>query len=241
MMARARVLTCALLLAGGTATAVSTFAWPQSPTIPPTTPYDVTQMTLKLDIDIPQKLSLGKWTEADKTCTEIINRSREQVETPEVRAILIRAYEARGRARLNIKDMFEAAHEDFYNLLNIAPDHKLTPPVADAELAEYQKVQAAALGRVALSMDPVGTARLERIDGVSGEHLFQALKRRGHLDVRLVPSRDQIAETLLGVVRPGDLVLTLGAGDIWKAGDLLAARFAASRAGDRVKMSRGRA
>jgi hypothetical protein len=167
MMTRTRLFAWALLLAGGTATAVSTLAMPQSVKPAPAAPYDVTQMTLKLDIDIPQKLSLGKWAEADKTCTDIINRSREQVETPEIRTILIRAYEARGRARLNIKDQFEAAHEDFYNLLNIAPEHKLTPPVSDSEQLEYQKVQRAALGRVALSMDPVGTARLERIDGVS--------------------------------------------------------------------------
>jgi UDP-N-acetylmuramate--alanine ligase len=59
----------------------------------------------------------------------------------------------------------------------------------------------------------------ERLDGVSGEALFQALKRRGHLDVRFLPARDQLAEGLVGVVRPGDLVLTLGAGDVTRVGD----------------------
>jgi len=59
------------------------------------------------------------------------------------------------------------------------------------------------------------------IEGVSGEHLYQALKRRGHLDVRHVPARDRVAEALLDVVRPGDLVLTLGAGDIYKCADEL--------------------
>jgi len=48
---------------------------------------------------------------------------------------------------------------------------------------------------------------------------YQALKRRGHLDIRLVPGRERIAETLLEVARPGDLVLTLGAGDIHKSAD----------------------
>jgi len=153
-----------ILLAAG-ATTVATTQATQKPAAQG--PYDVTQMMLKLDVDVPDKLRLGKWADVDKTCTDIINRSRDQLQTPEVRRILIRAYEARGRARLNIKDQFEAAHEDFYNLLNIAPDHVLTPPVSDSEVIEYKKVQAAALGRVALSMEPVGTARLERIDGVS--------------------------------------------------------------------------
>jgi UDP-N-acetylmuramate--alanine ligase len=61
----------------------------------------------------------------------------------------------------------------------------------------------------------------DRIEGVSGEQLYQALKRRGHLDVRLVAARDQLAESLLEIVRPGDLVLTLGAGDVYKCADEL--------------------
>jgi len=61
----------------------------------------------------------------------------------------------------------------------------------------------------------------DRIEGVSGEGLYQALKRRGHLDVRFVPGRDLLAEALLELVRPGDLVLTLGAGDIYKVGEEL--------------------
>src|SRR5581483_3956121 len=61
----------------------------------------------------------------------------------------------------------------------------------------------------------------ERIDGVSGEAVFQALKRRGHRDVHWIPARGELAAGLLGVVRPGDLVLTLGAGDVHKTGDEL--------------------
>jgi UDP-N-acetylmuramate--alanine ligase len=70
-----------------------------------------------------------------------------------------------------------------------------------------------------------------RLEGVSGEALHQALRRRGHLDVRWVPSRDGLADALLGVLRPGDLVITLGAGDIHRCGDELLALL---RAGARV-------
>jgi UDP-N-acetylmuramate--alanine ligase len=59
-----------------------------------------------------------------------------------------------------------------------------------------------------------------RLEGVSGEALVQALVRRGHLDVRYVP-RDAMADALLQLARPGDLVMTLGAGDIHRAGDEL--------------------
>ena len=61
----------------------------------------------------------------------------------------------------------------------------------------------------------------ERIEGVSAEAVYQALRRRGHLDVRHVPARERVAEALAEIARPGDLVLTLGAGDIHRTGDEL--------------------
>jgi UDP-N-acetylmuramate--alanine ligase len=67
----------------------------------------------------------------------------------------------------------------------------------------------------------------DRIDGVSGEGLYQALKRRGHLDVRFVPARERLTEALLEAVRPGDLVITLGAGDVYKCADELLASLRA--------------
>jgi UDP-N-acetylmuramate--alanine ligase len=67
----------------------------------------------------------------------------------------------------------------------------------------------------------------DRIEGVSGEALYQALKRRGHLDVRFVPARERLGEALLEAVRPGDLVLTLGAGDVYKCADELLASLRA--------------
>ena len=57
------------------------------------------------------------------------------------------------------------------------------------------------------------------VPGVTGDALHQALKRRGHLDVRWVPGRERLADTLLELVRPGDLVIVLGAGDISRTAD----------------------
>jgi UDP-N-acetylmuramate--alanine ligase len=71
----------------------------------------------------------------------------------------------------------------------------------------------------AVVLTDIYSAGEERLDGVSTEAVYQALRRRGHLDVRYVPARDRVAEVLLDVVRPGDLVLTLGAGDIHRTAD----------------------
>ncbi|HUE30055.1 MAG TPA: UDP-N-acetylmuramate--L-alanine ligase [Verrucomicrobiae bacterium] len=73
----------------------------------------------------------------------------------------------------------------------------------------------------AVVLTDIYAAGEERRDGVSSDALYQALRRRGHLDVRYVAARDRVAEALLDVIRPGDLVLTLGAGDIHRTGDEL--------------------
>ncbi len=70
-----------------------------------------------------------------------------------------------------------------------------------------------------LLLTEIYAAGEERIEGVTGEALYQALKRRGHLDVRFVPARERVADALLDLTRPGDLVVTLGAGDIHRTGD----------------------
>jgi UDP-N-acetylmuramate--alanine ligase len=70
-----------------------------------------------------------------------------------------------------------------------------------------------------LVLTDIYAAGEERIEGVSAEAVYQALRRRGHLDVCHVAARERVAEALAAIVRPGDLVLTLGAGDIHRTGD----------------------
>jgi UDP-N-acetylmuramate--alanine ligase len=59
------------------------------------------------------------------------------------------------------------------------------------------------------------------IAGVSGEALYQAIKRKGHLDVEFIPDKNDIVERLTRGLSSGDVVLTLGAGDIYKVGEAL--------------------
>ena len=73
-------------------------------------------------------------------------------------------------------------------------------------------------------------AREEPIPGVSGELVAQAARRFGHRDVTYVPDRTQIPEKLLQLVQPDDMVITLGAGDVWKVGEELLKLLTPSRA-----------
>lgn len=57
------------------------------------------------------------------------------------------------------------------------------------------------------------------IDGVDSERLAEFIKGRGHKNVFYVKGLDEAAHGVLKILRPGDLVLTLGAGDVWKIGE----------------------
>ncbi len=59
------------------------------------------------------------------------------------------------------------------------------------------------------------------IEGVCGEVLYQALKRRGHLAVSFVPDWRDLVEAVRPTLRPGDLVVVLGAGPIYATGEAL--------------------
>jgi UDP-N-acetylmuramate--alanine ligase len=57
------------------------------------------------------------------------------------------------------------------------------------------------------------------IPEVSGQVLYEGIKKHGHRDVTYLPERDKIVEHLAAVLKKGDLLITLGAGDVWKLGE----------------------
>jgi UDP-N-acetylmuramate--alanine ligase len=61
----------------------------------------------------------------------------------------------------------------------------------------------------------------EAISGIGGDELYQAIKRRGHVEVEFVSDRERIVQKLLPELTSGDIVLTLGAGDIYRVGEVL--------------------
>ncbi|MDD3643491.1 MAG: UDP-N-acetylmuramate--L-alanine ligase [Candidatus Krumholzibacteria bacterium] len=62
------------------------------------------------------------------------------------------------------------------------------------------------------------------IPWITGELIYRAARRGGARRVTYLPDRGSLIEALSGLAREGDLVLTLGAGDIWTVGDELLER-----------------
>jgi UDP-N-acetylmuramate--alanine ligase len=56
---------------------------------------------------------------------------------------------------------------------------------------------------------------------VTAESLAERLRSFGHRGVHYTGTIEQSAARVLAEARTGDLVVTLGAGNVWQAGDLL--------------------
>ncbi len=67
----------------------------------------------------------------------------------------------------------------------------------------------------------VYAASEEPIPGVTGEVLVQRMREFGHRSVEYCGTLDRAVEAVLSNVRKKDLVLTLGAGNVWQAGERL--------------------
>jgi UDP-N-acetylmuramate--alanine ligase len=65
----------------------------------------------------------------------------------------------------------------------------------------------------------------DRIEGVETVGLYEGIRGHGHRDVTYIPEQKRIVEHLLKIVREEDLVITLGAGDIWQVADELLVRL----------------
>jgi UDP-N-acetylmuramate--alanine ligase len=65
----------------------------------------------------------------------------------------------------------------------------------------------------------------EAIPGIHGSLIVQGVKERGHKEAYFVRRKEEICDLAMGLIEQGDLVLTLGAGDIWRVGEELAGRL----------------
>jgi UDP-N-acetylmuramate--alanine ligase len=63
------------------------------------------------------------------------------------------------------------------------------------------------------------------IEGVSAQSLVERIRQFGHRGAEYVGTMDRGVDALLGVAQDGDLILTLGAGSVWQAGDKLLAKL----------------
>lgn len=66
------------------------------------------------------------------------------------------------------------------------------------------------------------------IDGVTAEALAALIRQNEKREVNCISRKDDIVEYLMDIARPGDVILTMGAGDIWTVATSLAQRLQAA-------------
>jgi len=71
-----------------------------------------------------------------------------------------------------------------------------------------------------LILTDIYAAGEKEIEGITGKRLFEEIERHGHRDVSFVPDRNDLPAFLCKKARAGDMVITMGAGNIWEAGSL---------------------
>ncbi len=59
----------------------------------------------------------------------------------------------------------------------------------------------------------------EPVEEISSKRLYEAMKEHGYRNIHYIESMEDIPLFLESTVRKGDMVITLGAGDIWQAGE----------------------
>jgi UDP-N-acetylmuramate--alanine ligase len=68
------------------------------------------------------------------------------------------------------------------------------------------------------------------LPGVSSERLVERMHELGVSNAQYAPSEDYVVQELLSDARPGDLIITIGAGSVWKIGETLAKELEARSA-----------
>ena len=64
-------------------------------------------------------------------------------------------------------------------------------------------------------------AREKPIEGITGQLVYEELKKNGHVDVIYEPNLEKLTDLVDGIVKQNDLVITLGAGTIWRYSELI--------------------
>jgi UDP-N-acetylmuramate--alanine ligase len=74
-----------------------------------------------------------------------------------------------------------------------------------------------------LVVTEIYAASEEKIDGVTGAALAETIRSAGHRHVIFAPTKEEVVSRVAEIAVAGDMVVTLGAGDIYKTGEELSA------------------
>jgi len=121
-----------------------------------------------------------------------------------------------GHHPTEVKAVLAAARESFpeQRLIVVFQPHRYTR--TRDQLEGFAQAFHAADSLLLMDIYAAGEAPIQ---GVSSAALLERIKGFGHRDARLVPDHTEVLTALKAETMEGDVILTLGAGDVWKVGD----------------------
>ncbi len=99
----------------------------------------------------------------------------------------------------------------------------------------YQQFAAAFLDADVLIVLDVYPAREQPIPGVNGQLISDAARTLGHKQAYFLADRETLPQFLMPKLRKNDMVITIGAGDVWKVNRLLEDAFRTQYQGTKVQ------
>jgi UDP-N-acetylmuramate--alanine ligase len=147
-----------------------------------------------------------------------------------------RRFQIRGEARgITVVDDYAHHPAEIQATLNAAKDGFGRQVVAVFQPHRYSRTRAllpefstAFYQADQLFVTEVYPAGEPPIPGVSGRQIAEAVAEHGHKRVTYVADKADLAAAVLEAAQPGDMVLTLGAGDIWRVGEEILDRLRAT-------------
>jgi UDP-N-acetylmuramate--alanine ligase len=128
----------------------------------------------------------------------------------------VRVYDDYGHHPVEIRAALKAARECF-------PDRRLVvifQPHRYTRTRDLMDDFALSFGSIdTLYLMDIYAASETPIEGVNSEALLAKMKSVGFTNAAYVPGRDEIVRTVVGDLNPGDVLVTLGAGDVYKLGE----------------------
>jgi UDP-N-acetylmuramate--alanine ligase len=128
----------------------------------------------------------------------------------------VRVFDDYGHHPVEIRAVMKAAHECFAEsrLMVIFQPHRYT---RTRDLMDDFALSFGAATRLYL-MDIYAASEMP-IEGINSETLLGRMKSLGIMNAEHISDRSGMIKKVLGELRPGDVVLTLGAGDVYKMGE----------------------
>ncbi len=134
----------------------------------------------------------------------------------------VKVYDDYGHHPTEIRATLAAARENMKHLSGAGRLFVVFQPHRYTRTADLMDEFAGSFGDVdVLFLLDIYAASEKPIQGVTSQALAEKMQKKGQKHVVCFSDREALLKHLLGELRQGDLLLTLGAGDVWKMGEKL--------------------